>query len=255
MSHVVHAARPSLLVLAGLAGACLCACDDANAATGGTTLAGRSALPGSVAAVTVPDSDFARAAAEQALALSPEFLSNHLMRTYLFGALLLRAQGRVHDPELTFAAAMLHDLGLVEPYISADRRMELDGADAAAEFLSEHGRSAEEIEIVWEAIALHLSGDIVTRMAPDIAFVAIGAAADAVGAGLDQLAPADVDAVLQAYPRLGFKEAAIQGIIDQCERKPFAYTLHPWAEVARRHIEDFPAPTVEDLIRAAPFAD
>jgi hypothetical protein len=78
---------------------------------------------------------------------------------------------------------------------------------------------------------------------------------DAVGAGLDQLVPADVDAVLQAYPRLGFKEAAIQGIIDQCERKPFAYTLHPWAEVARRHIEDFPAPTVEDLIQAAPFAD
>jgi hypothetical protein len=143
----------------------------------------------------------------------------------------------------------------VEPHISPDRRFELDSADAAAQFLSEQGRSAEEIKMVWEGIALHLTGDIVTQMGPEIAFVALGAAADAVGAGLDQLSAADVGAVLQAYPRLGFKEAAVQGIIDQCERKPFAYALHPWAEVGRLHIEAFPAPTVEDLIRAAPFAD
>jgi len=255
MSHEITASRPTLSALVALAGAGLCACDEADAASGSTSFTGRVEFPASVATVTVPDSDFARAAAELAFAASPEYLSNHLMRTYLFGALLLRAQGRAHDPELTFATAMLHDLGLVEPYISPDRRFELDSADTAAQFLSEQGRSAEEIEIVWEGIALHLTGDIVTRMAPEIAFVALGAAADAVGAGLDQLSGADVNAVLQAYPRLGFKEAAVQGIIDQCERKPFAYALHPWAEVARRHNADFPAPTVEDLIRAAPFTD
>jgi hypothetical protein len=251
MFHEATAVLPAL----ALVGACLCACGDADATSGSPPPTGRVELPASVAAVAVPDSDFARAAAEAAFAVSPEYLRNHLMRTYLFGTLLLRAQGRAHDPELTFAAAMLHDLGLVEPHISPDRRFELDSADFAAQFLSEQGRSAEEIEIVWEGIALHLTGDIVTRMAPEIAFVALGAAADAVGAGLDQLSAADVDAVLQAYPRLGFKEAAVRGIIDQCERKPFAYALHPWAEVGRLHIEGFSAPTVEELIRAAPFAD
>src|SRR5690606_31807970 len=116
----------------------------------------------------------------------------------------------------------------------------------------EHRRSAEEAALVWEAIALHLTGEIAVRMAPEIALVALGAAADATGAGLEQLPESEVAAVLEAYPRLGFKEAAVQGIIDQCERKPFAYALHPWVEVGRRYIEDFPVPDVEALIRAAP---
>jgi hypothetical protein len=240
----------ALLVAAGVS-----ACADGDVVTMRGETTGRVELPASVAAVTVPDSDFARAAAELAFNVSPLFLSNHLMRTYLFGALLLQAEGRAHDPELTFAAAMLHDLGLVEQFISPDRRFEIDGAEVAARFLLEHGRSPEEVELVWQAIALHTSGEIATRMAPLVASVALGAAADAVGAGIEKLSPADVQAVLAAYPRLGFKEAAVQGIIAQCERKPFAYTLHPWAEVGRQHIDGFPAPTVEALIRAAPFAD
>src|SRR5690606_33429069 len=142
------------------------------------------------------------------------------LRTYVFGALLLEAQGRAFDAELAFVAVMLHDLGLVEPYISPDRRFELDSADAASRLLMEHRRSAEEAALVWEAIALHLTGEIAVRMAPEIALVALGAAADATGAGLEQLPESEVAAVLEAYPRLGFKEAAVQGIIDQCERKP-----------------------------------
>jgi hypothetical protein len=76
--------------------------------------------------------------------------------------------------------------------------------------MSEQGRSAEEMQLVWEAVALHSSADIASRMAPEIALVALGASADAVGVGLDQLAPADVAAILRAYPRLGFKEAALR---------------------------------------------
>jgi len=177
------------------------------------------------------------------------------MRTYSFGALLLGAQGRSFDPDVAFAAAMLHDMGLVDPNISADQRFEIDGAEAAARFLSEHGRSAEEGERVWQAVALHLYPYLAAHLPPEAALVGLGAAADAVGLGLDQLAPEDVDEVLASYPRLGFKQGAIQGIISQCERKPLAYALHPWAEVGRQHIEGFAVPTVEDLIRAAPFGD
>jgi hypothetical protein len=102
---------------------------------------------------------------------------------------------------------------------------------------------------------LHTTNQIAERLTPEGALVALGAAADAVGAGLDQLPQEDVAAVLMEYPRLGFKEAAVQGIIEQLERKPSAYVLHPWVEVGRRHIEGFALPTVEDLILAAPFTD
>jgi hypothetical protein len=205
--------------------------------------------------VSIPDTDWARLLTAAGFADQPEWMQNHLMRTYSFGALLLQAQGRTFEPEVAFAAAMLHDMGLAEPYISPDQRFELDGADAAARFLTEHGRSAEESERVWQAVALHLYPFLAEHLPPEAALVGLGAAADAVGQGLDQLAPADIDEVLAAYPRLGFKQGAIQGIISQCERKPLAYTLHPWAEVGRQHIEGFPAPTVEDLIRASPFVD
>jgi hypothetical protein len=242
-------------IFAALAGASQLACDDADVESTNAISSAGAELPASIAGVALPDSDLAHAAAELALAVSPPFLGNHLMRTYAFGALLLQAEGRQYDPELAFLAVMLHDLGLVEQYISADRRFELDSADAAAEFLNARGLAAREVELVWEAIALHLSGDIASRMAPEIAFVSAGAAADAVGVGLDRVAASDVQAILEAYPRLGFKQAAVQDIIDQCERKPLAYALHPWAEVGRRHLENFPAPIVEDLILAAPFED
>lgn len=270
---MLHKTLSTHAIVTLLASACCCGCrgsDEGSSApptsdqvepravdavASGMTLTDQVELPASVATVAIPDTEFAQAAAELAFAVTPEPLRNHLMRVYLFGSLLQQAQGRTYDPELAFVASMLHDLGLVEPYISPDQRFELDGADTASKFLREQGRSDEEIETVWEAIALHMTGEVVLRMAPDIAFVAVGAAADGLGAGLDQLSPADVDAVLQTYPRLGFKEIAIQGIIEQCERKPLAYTLHPLAEVGRRHIEGFSAPTVEELIRAAPFAE
>lgn len=250
-----NAAAPRLVFIALACALTACESDAADTEAGGAVSAGTLRLPESIASVPVPDSELARAAADLALSTSPPFLGNHIMRPYAFGALLLEAQGREFDPELGFAAVMLHDLGLVEQYISADRRFELDSADAAATFLTDHGRSPEEVELVWEAIALHLTGEIANRMAPEIALVSLGAAADAAGVGLEVIDPAEVDAILSAYPRLGFKEEAMRGIVDQCERKPFAYALHPWAEVGRRYIPDFAAPTVEDLIRGAPFAD
>ena len=245
----IIAASITAFTLAGL-----CACEDDDAIALGREPVGGAAQP-SVAGVSIPDSDWSRELSEAGFADQPEWMQNHLMRTYSFGALLLGAQGRSFDPEVAFAAAMLHDLGLAEPYISPDRRFEIDGADAAARFLSEHGRSADESERVWQAVALHLYPFLSAHVAPEAALVALGAAADAVGLGLEQLAPADVDEVLAAYPRLGFKEGAIQGIISQCERKPLAYALHPWVEVGRQHIEGFAVPTVEDMIRAAPFVD
>jgi hypothetical protein len=255
MTHRIETTYPlrTLMLIAAL---CPAACADASARAPDPA-PGSSAVQSSVsiAGVPIPDSDFANAASDLAFAASPETLYNHVVRTYLFGSTLLDAQGVSYDRELAFVAAMLHDLGLVDQFMSPDARYELDGADAAAQFLRGWGRSDREIELVWDAIALHTNPTIAVRKAPEIALIALGAGLDVAGNGYDQIQPADMATILAAYPRLDFKQAAVEGMIEQCERKPFAYVLHPWAEVGRRHIEGFAVPTAEDLTLAAPFSE
>jgi hypothetical protein len=212
-------------------------------------------LPPSVAGVRIPDSRLARAAATLAQEASPAHLYNHVMRSYVFAALLFDRRGTRYDRELAFVACALHDLGLVEEYMTPTERFEVDGADAARRFLERWHVPPRRVELVWDAIALHTNSGIAARKAPEIAMVSLGAAADAAGLNLDQVSGDAVDAVLDAFPRLGFKQASLQTILSLCERKPFAHLLHPFAEVGRRHIPGFPVPTVEDLMFAAPFAE
>ncbi len=212
-------------------------------------------LPPSVANISIPSSDMARAAATLTSNVAPTPLFNHCMRTYVFGALLAKGMGLVFDEDLAFVASALHDLGLVEPYMSPERPYEIDSADAATEFLQDWDVTQAQAELIWDAIALHTNGPIAARKAPEIAMVSMGAGVDAAGMLLDSLAPADVARVLEAFPRLGFKQFAVAGMIAQCQLKPFAYTLHPFAEVGRRHIPDFPVPTAEDLMFASAFEE
>ena len=59
------------------------------------------------------------------------------------------------DPELLYTAAMFHDIGLTQSYRGSQLRFEVDGANAARDFLRSHGISERDIEKVWAAIALH----------------------------------------------------------------------------------------------------
>jgi HD domain len=132
----------------------------------------------SIAGVTIPDTELCNAAVDLLEASSPEFLCTHCLRTYIFGSLAVRfgslavrGIGRsVVDEEAAFCGAVLHDLGLVPAYLGRNR-FEVDGADAAREFCSKHQVSPERADLVWEAIALHTSVGIASRMAAEIALV------------------------------------------------------------------------------------
>jgi hypothetical protein len=178
------------------------------------------------------------------------------MRSYVFGGLYFRNAGETYDAELAFVGTVLHDLGLLEPFMSPAERFELDGADAAMRLLNDWAVAPpERAEIVWDAIALHMQVSIASRKRPEIALVSIGAVMDASGLNLDALSPDDVAAVLEAFPRIGFKQNAVETMTRLCEQKPIGQLLHPFADVGRRHIVGFSLPTIEDLMLAAPFAE
>ena len=84
---------------------------------------------------------------------------------------------------------MFHDLGLTERYGTSTQRFEMDGADAARDFLLEHGVEQSDADKVWLGIALHTTPEVPTCLDPEIALLAAGVKTDVVGVGREDLAP------------------------------------------------------------------
>jgi hypothetical protein len=180
-----------------------------------------SALPKTVAGVSLPDTSLAMAAADLARAACPPFLFNHCMRTFVFGALLAERDHVSYDQEMIFIAAALHDLGLITGYATPTHSFEMDGADAAKAFLVSRGVPEGRAELVWNAIALHTSM-LVEHQAPQVGLVGTGAGADVFGSEIKALPLDRVQAVVRTFPRRSFNTEFRDLLIDHCHRKPFA---------------------------------
>ncbi|MDR7275555.1 HD domain-containing protein [Catenuloplanes atrovinosus] len=210
---------------------------------------------GEVAGVRIPRTELARRTIAYARETMPELLVNHVLRTYVFGAIQLGRAGTAFDEEVAFAACVLHDLGLLRAFWTPAERFEVDGADAARAFLDGNGVAAETADLVWDAIALHTSFGIALRKRPEIAIVALGSGLDFAGVGLDALPDGALDEIVSAYPRRGFKKDALDTMIAICAEKPAGVMMHYFAEVGRRHVPGFALPTVDEVLMAAPFHD
>ena len=210
----------------------------------------------SVAGVTIPDTALCNAAVDLLESSSPEFLCTHCLRTYIFGSLAVRSLARsIADDEAAFCAAALHDLGLVPTY-RRDNRFEVDGADAARQFCSKHQVPPERADLVWEAIALHTSAGIATRLADEIALVHLGAGLELFGLGLDQVPPQVVEDVLESYPRINFKAEFRNLLVEHCRHNPAAQVLNWTNDVARtagRTLHCQPIPTASQIMSSVPF--
>lgn len=208
---------------------------------------------GEVAGIRIPRTRVAREAMAFAHETMAPVLINHVMRTYVFGAVQLRQKGAAFDEEVAFLGCLLHDLGLLERFWSPAEHFEVDGADAAREFLTGRGAPPETVDVVWDAIALHTSAGIALRKRPEIAIVALGSGLDFAGMGLDGLPDGALGEILSAYPRLGFKKDALDTMVALCAGKPAGVMMHYFAEVGRRRIPGFALPAVDDVLMAAPF--
>ena len=122
-----------------------------------------------ISGIKIPDSKIAREAAELVRQHENEMLFNHSVRVFVFGAMKGIRQNLKFDPELLYVGAMFHDIGLTSAYSSASERFEVDGADQAAEFLRANGFGEPEIDVVWEAIALHTTPGVPQFMEPEVA--------------------------------------------------------------------------------------
>jgi HD superfamily phosphodiesterase len=174
-----------------------------------------------LAGIKIPDSKLAREITELVRDTESALLFHHSSRVYYWGALAGKRRGLRFDPELLYAGAMFHDMGLTDQHSSADERFEVDSANAARDFLQSHAIAQPDIETVWTAIALHTTPGIPQHMHPVVALVTAGVEMDVLGLGYSEYNDAQRKAVVHAHPRNGrFKEDIIQAFYDGNKHKP-----------------------------------
>ncbi len=171
--------------------------------------------------ISIPDSKLARDITALVRDTESPLLFHHSSRVYYFGALSGKRRGLKFDPELLYAGAMFHDMGLTHQHSSEHERFEVDGANAARDFLRSHGISQGDIDTVWTAIALHTTPGIPQHMHPVVALVTAGVEMDVLGIDYHGFHDTDREAVVHAHPRTPhFKEDILQTFYDGIKHKP-----------------------------------
>jgi len=206
------------------------------------------------AGIKVPDTALVRDAIDLSRSLLEPFLFNHVMRSWLFGILLSEAAEVAPDAELLAVAAILHDLGLTERY-TAENRFEVDGANAAREFMKNHGISAQQTQVVWDAIALHTTPTLALHKEPEVVMTHSGIAVDVLGAGLDRIPEEKQLAILTAFPRLAFKDGFKGCLCNVVRQKPMTAIDNILRDFGIRYVEGFTPPNFADLVAGAPFSE
>lgn len=173
-----------------------------------------------IAGIAIPDTPLVREVTDYIRAAEDDLLFDHSRRVFLFGALQGRRLGLQPDLELLYVGAMFHDIGLTERYRTSVLRFEVDGANAARDFLLERGYDPAEARKVWLGIALHTTPGVPEFLDPEIALVTAGVETDVLGMGRDDLAPEALNAVTAAHPRPDFKNRIIAAFNDGMKHRP-----------------------------------
>jgi len=173
-----------------------------------------------IADIVIPDTPLVRDVTAFIRDAETDLLFDHSRRVFLFGALQGRRRGLQPDLELLYVGAMFHDIGLTDPYRTSMLRFEVDGANAAREFLLQRGVDEADARKVWLSIALHTTPNVPEFLEPEIALVTAGVETDVLGIGRDDLSSEALAAVTAAHPRPDFKRRILRAFTDGNKHRP-----------------------------------
>ncbi len=126
-----------------------------------------------------------------------------------------------YDAELLYIGAMFHDISLMDIYASAEERFEVDGANAARNFLQSYGLAERDVDDVWDSIALHTTPGIPKHKRATVALVTAGVEMDVLGIGFEEFTSKQRNDVFACHPRgLRFKQGILSSFCMGTIRKP-----------------------------------
>jgi hypothetical protein len=208
-----------------------------------------------VAGIVIPDSSIAQQATELLLEHGTEFIYNHSLRVFLFSSLNGKRKQLKYDEELLYVASVFHDLGLTKQYSSTDLRFEVDGANAARDFLKSHNLPKESLQLVWDTIALHTTIGIAEHKEPEVALMYSGVGLDVMGEGYEHLSDQNRIEILEAFPRDDFKKKIIPTFFSGFEHKTETTFGNIKADVCAYMIPNFHRKNFCDCILHSPWKE
>ena len=165
-----------------------------------------------------PESALTRAAEDLANRHLPVTLLNHSYRTYMFGMAVGELEQLDVDAELLFAAAMLHDTGLI--LASGPDDFTLASAGLASVVAERVGLSTSATETLQTAITMHHSPRV-TRAAGTVAYLlSAGSGVDVAGLRSWELPSRTLAEAVRDHPREAFKKYFARAWKDEAARVP-----------------------------------
>ncbi|MBO3752973.1 HD domain-containing protein [Streptosporangiaceae bacterium NEAU-GS5] len=163
-------------------------------------------------------------AAAAALSVATRFYSpallNHCVRSYLWGVTYGTAHGIVFDDELYYVAALLHDIGLTEPFDSHTMPFEEAGGRLAWVFGTAAGWPSDRAARVEEIIVLHMRHDVPSTADPESHLLQVATSWEVAGRWSEEFPPEARAEMLARYPRLGFGDEFLACFEAEARRKP-----------------------------------
>jgi hypothetical protein len=207
-----------------------------------------------LAGVRVPDSPVISRAIEYAREFSEPYLFNHVMRSWLFAESLAQLNHVEHDAEVLALATLLHDLGL-SPAFDGPLRFEVETANAARNFAQRAGFDARRAQLVWDGAALNSTPSIALHKETEVRLCTLGIGLDWGGWGSESLTKQQLDAIVDAFPRLQMKQQFTRAACRICETRP-ATTYDNFArDFGERFVAGYKPISTVDLLFAAPFVE
>ncbi len=150
----------------------------------------------------------------------PPALLNHCIRSYLWGVQYAAAHGIAFDDELLYVSALLHDMGLTDPFDSHRAPFEDAGGELAWVFGTAAGWSADRAARAAEIIVLHMRPDVSPDVDAESHILQVATSWEVVGRRPEEFPPQTWTDVVGRYPRLDFGELFSACFKDQADRKP-----------------------------------
>ncbi|MFF2796514.1 HD domain-containing protein [Lysinibacillus xylanilyticus] len=208
-----------------------------------------------IAGIKIPDSRLALEAQDILKEHGSELLWNHSNRVYLFGALQGKKAQKKYDEELLYVSALFHDLGLTKQFSSLDKRFEVDGANAARQFLAHHDIDDASIQLVWDAIALHTTIGVAEHKENEVALLYAGVGLDVMGDGYHDLTNKERNEIINAFPRNQFKQNILPAFFDGFKHKPETTFGNIKSDVCALFIPNYKPKNFCDCVLHSPWSE
>lgn len=163
-------------------------------------------------------------AAQTALEVCAEYaneaLFNHSIRSYAFGAQYAGTHGLAFDEELLYVAALVHDLGLTDPFDSYLLPFEEASGHVANVLTAGLGWPVARRARAAEVIVLHMRQGVGPDTDVESHLLQVGTSADVSGLRVAEFGTQFTAQLLAAHPRAGFGASFLSLVSDQAVRKP-----------------------------------